>query len=115
MSASPVQAALALYDALNRDDRRAALDLMHPDVEIVTAAAEATGVADIQSGHAGLRRFWGQLDEQGRTVRIVARESREVAGRAVCMLAVTNEVGGSPALASVVWGVITVDEDGLIV
>jgi ketosteroid isomerase-like protein len=57
-----VQVALEFYDALNRDDREAALDLTHPDVEIVTIAGEATGVANIDSGHEGLKRFWAQLD-----------------------------------------------------
>ena len=110
----PVQVALAFYDALNRDDREAALDLMHPDVEVISVAAEATGVPSIGTTHAGMRRFWAQLDDQGRRLRVIVRESKEVAGRAVCRLAVTNEVGGNPGLVSVIWAVITVDDDGLI-
>ena len=113
-SASPVQVALAFYDAINRDDREAALDLMHPDVEVISVAAEATGVPSIGTTQAGMQKFWAQLDEQERKVRVIVRESREVAGRALCKLAVTNEVGGSPGLVSVIWAVITVDDDGLI-
>jgi hypothetical protein len=87
---------------------------MHPDIDIASVGAEATGVAGIQSGHAGMRRFWAQLDAQERRVHIIVRESKEVAGRAVCMLVVTNEVGGKSGLASVIWAVISVDDDGVI-
>jgi hypothetical protein len=115
MSTPPVQAALALYNATNRDDRQAVLDLMHTDVEIVTAAAEAMASPRSRAGHSGLRRFWARLDAQGRKVRVAVREAQDVEGRAVCKLAVTNEVGGKHALAEVVWAVVTVDDEGLIV
>jgi hypothetical protein len=53
-----VRAALALYDAMNRDDRAGVLALLHENVEILSAGARAVSVDDVQSGHAGMRRLW---------------------------------------------------------
>jgi hypothetical protein len=111
-----VKAALALYDAMNRDDRAAVVGLLHENVQIVAAAAKSAGVDDVQSGHDGMRRLWDQLDAKQRRVRIVVREVREVGGRAVSLLAVTNvTAGGSYDIASIVWAVVSIDDQGLIV
>jgi hypothetical protein len=115
--ASPVvRAAVAVYDALNRDDRAAVIALLHKDVQIVAAGAKSAGVDDVQSGHAGMRRLWDQLDAKQLRARIIVREAREVGGRAVSLLAITNVTAeGSYDLASMVWAVVSIDDDGLVV
>jgi len=111
----PVRAALALYRAIDQDDRALVLALTRDDVQVVSAASEGTGVRAIQDGHEGLRRWWGQLDARRIRVRIIVRGAREVAGRALCALTITNETDGLPlALASTAWTVISTDSAGVV-
>jgi hypothetical protein len=57
-----------------------ALAFATEDVNILSAAAEATGAADVGQGRAGLRRWLTELEAQGRRARLSdAREEAAVA------------------------------------
>jgi ketosteroid isomerase-like protein len=111
---SCVEMALGLADAINRGDIGTVLALVTEDVQILSAAAPATGVAEIGQGRAGLRRWLTQLEAQGRRARLIVSECREVNGRAVSTVAVTNERDGKYDVATVIWSVATLNEEGKI-
>jgi hypothetical protein len=57
-----------------------ALAFVTEEVHILSAAAEATGVAEFGQGRAGLRRWLTELEAQGRGARLSdAREEAAVA------------------------------------
>jgi ketosteroid isomerase-like protein len=60
---------LAGYDAWNRDDRDAWLELLDPDVRISTSGV-FPDLALSYRGHAQAAKFWGQLHEPWETFRI---------------------------------------------
>jgi ketosteroid isomerase-like protein len=53
---------LAAYDAWNRDDCDAWLELLHPDAEIRTSGM-FPDLADVYRGHRRAGKFWRQLRE----------------------------------------------------
>lgn len=53
---------LAGYDAWNRDDCDAWLELLQPDVEIRTSGV-FPDLADVYRGHRQARKFWRQMRE----------------------------------------------------
>jgi ketosteroid isomerase-like protein len=60
---------LAGYEAWNRDDCDAWLELLHPDVEIHTSGV-FPDLAPVYRGHNRAAKFWRQLREPWRTFRI---------------------------------------------
>jgi hypothetical protein len=108
-----VQAALDLYDAVNRGDLVAMLALLRPNVHLISAARDASG-AGIGQGRDGFEAWWSGATATGGRPRVFVREARDVAGRAVCEIAVTNEKDDLLDVATVVWAVITVDAQGQI-
>lgn len=60
---------LAGYDAWNRDDCQAWLDLLHPDAEISTSGV-FPDLAKEYRGHARAEKFWRQLHEPWEVFRI---------------------------------------------
>lgn len=57
-----------------------ALAFVTEEVHILSAAGEATGVAEVGQGRAGLRRWLTELEAQGRRARLSdAREEAAVA------------------------------------
>jgi hypothetical protein len=110
-----VEAALAFYEASNRDDRAALLALTAGDIEIISAAPQSTGASRIESGHDGLRRFWQQLDANEVRPETVVLECRELDGCALSKIAVTSRREGvPPSIATTLWTVITLNDDGKI-
>lgn len=60
---------LAGYDAWNRDDCQAWLDLLYPDVEINTSGVFPDLAAEYR-GHARAEKFWRQMHEPWEVFRI---------------------------------------------
>jgi ketosteroid isomerase-like protein len=60
---------LAGYDAWNRDDCDAWLELLHPDIEIHTSGV-FPDLAPVYRGHERAARFWAQMLEPWETLRI---------------------------------------------
>ena len=60
---------LAGFDAWNRDDCQAWLDLLHPDVQISTSGVFPDLSAEYR-GHGEATRFWRQLHAPWETFRI---------------------------------------------
>jgi ketosteroid isomerase-like protein len=60
---------LTAYDAWNRDDCDAWLELLHPDVEIRTSGVFPDLAPDYR-GHERARKFWRQLREPWEVFRI---------------------------------------------
>ncbi len=58
MSQGNVELTYQVYDAINRRDLDAFLELMDPDVEAVPRQAAVEGV---YPGHAGIRQWWADL------------------------------------------------------
>jgi ketosteroid isomerase-like protein len=59
----------AAYDAWNRDDCEAWLELLDPDVEIRTSGA-FPDLSPVYRGHVGAVKFWQQLREPWEVFRI---------------------------------------------
>jgi ketosteroid isomerase-like protein len=70
------QLLLAGYDAWNRDDCEAWLELLHPDVEIRTSGA-FPDLSPVYRGHARAVKFWHQLREPWEVFRIQVEEIDE--------------------------------------
>jgi hypothetical protein len=105
----------AFHDATNAGDRDAQLELIADDMEVLSAAARATGVAEIGDGHDGLRQWWAQMDAIGVRPRVYNVTCVEIEGRAFCQYTIANErEGGLPNIASTLWAVVTLAEDGRI-
>jgi ketosteroid isomerase-like protein len=64
------------YDAWNRDDCEAWLDLLHPDLEIRTSGV-FPDLADVYHGRARAARFWQQMHEPWEAFRIEVEEMAE--------------------------------------
>jgi ketosteroid isomerase-like protein len=64
------------YEAWNRDDCQAWLDLLHSDVEISTAGVFPDLAAEYR-GHERARKFWHQLHEPWETFRIDVEQVEE--------------------------------------
>jgi ketosteroid isomerase-like protein len=64
------------YDAWNRDDCDAWLELLHPDVEIRTAGV-FPDLAAVYEGHERARKFWRQLHEPWEKFRIAVEDMEE--------------------------------------
>jgi ketosteroid isomerase-like protein len=60
---------LAGYDAWNRDDLDAWIELLHPDVEIHTSGV-FPDLAPVYRGHEPAARFWRQMHEPWERFRI---------------------------------------------
>jgi ketosteroid isomerase-like protein len=67
---------LAGYDAWNRDDCDAWLELLQPDVEIHTSGI-FPDLADVYRGHRQARKFWRQMREPWEEFRIDVDEVEE--------------------------------------
>jgi ketosteroid isomerase-like protein len=50
-----------LYEAWNRGDLEAALDLMHPEIKIDYTAGAFPGIDETYEGHEGARKYWPDL------------------------------------------------------
>jgi hypothetical protein len=115
VSVPAIDVALALYDAVNRDDREAALALVQDDADLTSAAGWATATSQMRPGRAGLRRWWSELDAQRIRPAVIVHDAVEVSGRAVCQLTVRGLRDGVQVdLAVNVWSVVALGEDGLI-
>jgi ketosteroid isomerase-like protein len=64
------------YEAWNRDDCEAWLEMLHPDVEIHTAGV-FPDLSPAYRGHRRAEKFWRQLHEPWETFRIDVEEIRE--------------------------------------
>jgi ketosteroid isomerase-like protein len=73
---------VAAYEAWNRDDCDAWLDLLHPDIRIETSGVFPDLSAEYH-GHAGARKFWRQLHDPWEELRIVVEHVEEEGDRAV--------------------------------
>jgi hypothetical protein len=110
-----VFAALALFDAVNRDDRAAQLRLVADDVSLRSAAAYGTGVRELDTGLECIRRCWRQFDAPGMRPRVTVLEARRVDGRALCKITLTRErAAGRLNIATTLWSVVAVGPDGKI-
>jgi ketosteroid isomerase-like protein len=67
---------LAGYEAWNRDDRDAWLELLHPDVEIRTSGV-FPDLSPVYRGHDRAAKFWRQLREPWEVFRIEVEQIEE--------------------------------------
>jgi ketosteroid isomerase-like protein len=67
---------LAGYEAWNRDDCQAWLDLLHPDIEISTSGVFPDLAAEYR-GHERAAKFWRQLREPWEPFRIDVEQIEE--------------------------------------
>jgi ketosteroid isomerase-like protein len=67
---------LAGYEAWNRDDCQAWLDLCHPEIEISTSGVFPDLAAEYR-GHERAAKFWRQLREPWETFRIDVEQVEE--------------------------------------
>ena len=80
----PSNSALLLmaYEAWNRDDCDAWLELLHPDVEIETSGVFPDLSAEYR-GHAGAARFYRHLHEPWKELRIEVEHVEDSGDRAI--------------------------------
>lgn len=67
---------LAGYEAWNRDDCGAWLDLLHPDVEIRTSGV-FPDLSPVYRGHRRAEKFWQQLHDPWERFRIAVEDIEE--------------------------------------
>ena len=73
---------LAAYEAWNRDDCDAWLELLHPDIRIETSGVFPDLSAEYR-GHGGARRFWRALHDPWEELRIDVEHVEDEGDRAV--------------------------------
>ena len=61
MSQENVEVVRQSYEAWNRGDLEALLDLMHPAVQIDYTAGAFPGIDETYEGHEGARKYWRDL------------------------------------------------------
>lgn len=108
------QAARTLFDAFNRRDLDAALELVHPAIVFEPVSAAVMSAGEPYRGHDGIRRYL--LDVENHWDALVVRPVQiRAAGRAVVALGEVSGRGrvGSIDGAQTKW--VMKFEDGLVV
>jgi ketosteroid isomerase-like protein len=76
---------LAGYEAWNRDDLDAWIELLHPDVEIHTSGV-FPDLAPVYRGHQAAARFWRQMHEPWERFRIDVEQVEDVEDGAIAAI-----------------------------
>jgi ketosteroid isomerase-like protein len=105
---------LAGYEAWNRDDCDAWIELLHPDVEIHTSGV-FPDFAPVYGGHQAARKFWRQLREPWESFRIDVEEVEEETDGAVAAIRFRATGGDSGVEVDMRFGMAMRVRDGLAI
>jgi ketosteroid isomerase-like protein len=105
---------LAGYEAWNRDDCDAWIELLHPDVEIHTSGV-FPDFAPVYGGHQSARKFWRQLREPWETFRIDAEQVEEESDGAVAAIRFRARGGDSGVEVDMRFAMAMRVRDGLAI
>jgi len=67
-----------VYAAFNRRDLEAALAISHPDVEFFAPTAEMANEGEPYRGHAGMRKYYEDVQNVWLELEVLPKEYREV-------------------------------------
>ena len=109
--ALPVTARRA-YDALNRRDLDAFLELLDPEVEFDSLVAEAEGT--MFRGHDGARKWWDEVVYSLGGIHFEPVEITEVADAAVLVKVRASGEAAGVTVEQVMWQVSLSDPEGRV-
>jgi SnoaL-like protein len=76
-----------LYDAWNRGDLEAALELMHPEIKIDYTAGAFPGIDETYEGHEGAKKYCRDLREPWRSLTMRVEALHETGDKVVTVFA----------------------------
>jgi ketosteroid isomerase-like protein len=96
MASENVELVLELHAAVTRGDLDGVLSLAHPDVEYRSAIQQAMeGEGSVFRGLAGIRRWFGELQDLYEYLESEVREVHEFGDRVVIVFVVSGRGAGS--------------------
>jgi ketosteroid isomerase-like protein len=86
--------ASAVFDAFNRRDVDAGLELVHEDIEFLAPTAEMANEGKPYVGHAGMRKYYADVAEVWIELDVTPTEIREVGDAVLALGRVYGRAGG---------------------
>ena len=102
-----------LYEAWNRGDLGAALDLMHPDIKIDYSAGVFPGIDELYEGREGAAAYWEDLHSPWKSLSIDVERLEAVGNKVVTVFTYEGEGREGIVVRRRLANVLTIT-DGLV-
>jgi ketosteroid isomerase-like protein len=102
-----------LYEAWNRGDLDAALEVMHSEIKINYTAGAFPGIDEIYEGHEGARKYWRDLRDPWRSLKMHVETLHRTGNRVVTVFTFEGE-GRDGIVVRRRLGNVLVITDGLV-
>jgi ketosteroid isomerase-like protein len=114
MPKSREETARRLFDAFNRRDLQAGLDLVHPEIVFQPVSGAVMAAGEPYCGHEGIRRYFSDVDTYWQSLTVHPVHLR-AAGQAVVALGRVDGRGSAGVLEGVATTWVLKFKDGLVI